>query len=86
MTIVSYTPYFVKKFSKLPLKVKNQAVQKELVFKKNIKDKRLKTHKLAGKLAQYYSFSINHQYRVMFHITAQGEVVFVDVGTHAIYK
>lgn len=86
MPVISYTPFFVKKFQKLPEKIKKQAVKKEVIFKQNIRDTRLKTHKLAGKLDAFYSFSVNRQYRIMFALAENGEVVFVDIGTHSIYQ
>lgn len=45
----------------------------------------LKTHKLKGELADYYAFSVDYHYRILFSIEPTGEVVFINIGTHSIY-
>lgn len=83
---IYYSPFFVKKFKKLPSRIRKLAIKKEALFKENMATPILKTHKLQGKLHDYYAFSINREYRIMFAIEADGSVVFIDVGTHSIYQ
>jgi addiction module RelE/StbE family toxin len=83
---IFYSSKFAKEYKKLPLKVKLTAEKKEKLFRKNPKEKSLKTHKLTGKLNNYYSFSIDFQYRIIFEIVSKKEVWFLSVGTHEIYK
>ncbi|MBH8573768.1 type II toxin-antitoxin system YafQ family toxin [Nostocaceae cyanobacterium CENA369] len=42
----------------------------------------LKTHKLSGKLNKLWSFSLDYDERVLFYFTEDGNVVFVDIGSH----
>jgi addiction module RelE/StbE family toxin len=42
----------------------------------------LKTHKLSGKLRDFWSFSIDYDARVLFYFTEDEKAVFVDIGSH----
>ncbi len=42
----------------------------------------LRTHKLSGKLKDYWSFSVEYDLRIIFYFASQEEVVFIDIGTH----
>ncbi len=52
------------------------------LFKNNPFEATLKTHKLSGKLKDYWSFSIEYDLRVIFYFAAENDVVFIDIGTH----
>ncbi|MBI2577634.1 MAG: hypothetical protein HYV77_02210 [Candidatus Wildermuthbacteria bacterium] len=47
---------------------------------------RLKTHKLLGKEADIWAFWVNDSYRIKFIFLPSKEVLFLDIGTHRIYK
>ena len=83
---IYYSSKFEREYKRLPLKVKLAAEKKEKLFRKNPKEKSLKTHKLTGKLKQYHSFSIDYQYRIIFEFASKNKVWFLSVGTHEIYK
>jgi addiction module RelE/StbE family toxin len=83
---IKYTPTFVKSYKKLPQIIRKKAEKNELVFIANIFDPSLKTHKLSGKLENYWSFSINYQYRIVFRFLTSHEILLVDVDTHSVYK
>jgi addiction module RelE/StbE family toxin len=51
-------------------------------FKQNPFDPRLRTHRLSGKLKELWSFTIEHDLRVIFHFANNQRVLFVDIGTH----
>lgn len=51
-------------------------------FRSNPFEPGLKTHKLSGKLKDYWSFTVEYDLRVIFYFAAGEEVVFVDIGTH----
>lgn len=82
---IYYSSKFAKEYKRLPLKVKIAAEKKEKIFRKNPRDARLKTHKLTGRLREYYSFSIDYQYRIIFEFREKEIVWFHSVGTHEIY-
>ena len=83
---VYYSSKFAKEYKRLPKKVKLLAEKKEITFRKNPFDKSLKTHKLSGKLKDYYSFSIDYQHRIIFEFAEKDVVWFHSVGTHEIYR
>ena len=45
-------------------------------------DPSLKTHKLSGKLKEFWSFSVNSDGMVLFYFTEEEKAVFVDIGSH----
>lgn len=83
---IYYSSKFAKEYKRLPLRVKIAAERKEKIFRENPRDPRLKTHKLTGKLKEYYSFSIDYQYRIIFEFQEKSIIWFHSVGTHEIYK
>lgn len=83
---IYYSSKFAKEYKKLPRKVKLSAEKKEKVFRNDPFDSQLKTHKLTGRLKEYYSFSIEYQYRIIFEFIKKDVVWFHSVGTHEIYK
>jgi addiction module RelE/StbE family toxin len=86
MTEIYFSPRFKKSINKIPLEVIEALTQKQSLFIINPFNPALKTHKLTGKLSQYYSFSIIHSYRIIFEFLSKNKVVFVNIGTHEIYK
>lgn len=82
---IIYSPRFAKEYKQLPIKIKLQAEKKEGIFRKDPFTSSLKTHKLTGKLKEFYSFSVNYQYRIVFHLEDE-TVVFDNIGTHEIYR
>jgi mRNA-degrading endonuclease YafQ of YafQ-DinJ toxin-antitoxin module len=45
-------------------------------------DPSLRTHKLSGKLKEFWSFSVDYNERVLFYFTEDEKAVFVDIGSH----
>lgn len=82
---ISYSPKFIKQYSRLSDDVKDMAEEKENIFKLDNFDSRLKTHKLHGRLSGYYSFSVNFKYRIIFSYYNETRVRFDSIGTHDIY-
>ena len=83
---IYYSSKFAKEYKGLPHKVKLSAEKKEKIFRKDPFNPQLKTHKLSGKLKEYYSFSLDHQYRIIFELIEKDTVWFHSVGTHEVYK
>lgn len=83
---IIYTAEFIRLFKKLSLDLKKEAVKKEVVFKKNPFDPRLKTHKLSGKLKDFSAFSISYSHRIIFEFGKNKIVYFHSIGKHDIYK
>lgn len=83
---IFYASKFSKEYKKLSLEVKKLAEKKEKIFRNNPFDPSLKTHKLTGKLKDFWSFSIDYKHRIVFEIEDNEEIWFHTVGGHEIYK
>lgn len=81
---IYFHPGFKISYKKLPEEVKKKAEKKESIFRKDPFDPRLKTHKLHGKLKNYWSFSIDDKYRILFEFD-NSDAIFLDVGGHSLY-
>ncbi|MEX0616657.1 MAG: type II toxin-antitoxin system mRNA interferase toxin, RelE/StbE family [Candidatus Woykebacteria bacterium] len=64
---IHYSSKFAREYKKLPNSVKDIAENKEDILRLDPFNPRLKTHKLKGELADFYSFSITYQLRIVFH-------------------
>lgn len=82
---IRYHPRFRRSYERLPLSVKQSAEAKEVIFRKNPFDHRLRTHKLHGKLKNLWSFSVDRKNRIVFEF-ADSEIIFLDIGDHDIYR
>lgn len=83
---ILYSSHFERAIRRLPRELKKTIEVREKIFRKNCFDPRLKTHKLSGRLKNYWSFSITHSQRVLFQFLGKGKVGFVDIGDHSIYQ
>jgi mRNA-degrading endonuclease YafQ of YafQ-DinJ toxin-antitoxin module len=83
---IYYTNKFISSYNKLPEQIKIKAEKKEKLFKVDPFDPRLDTHKLGGKLKEFWSFSITNKYRIEFEFLENKEVLFLKAGTHNIYR
>jgi mRNA-degrading endonuclease YafQ of YafQ-DinJ toxin-antitoxin module len=81
---------FERKFEKykkrLSHKERQRLKERLLMFQKDPFDRGLETHKLGGKLQDYWAFSITHSDRIAFRFLNDHRVFFIDVGDHNIYK
>ncbi len=77
---------FDKNYKKLSKRIKDKAKEKEKIFRENPFDPRLGTHKLSGKEKECWAFDIDYHYRIKFIFLSNEEVLFLDIGTHGIYK
>lgn len=84
--VITYSPYFVKNFRKLPLSIQRATIVKEKLFKRNLYAPSLNTHKLKGELAGYYAFSVNYHYRILFAVESNNQIIFINIGIHSIYQ
>jgi len=55
---IIYSSKFAKEYRKLPSSVKTIAEEHEVIFRRNPRNPKLKTHKLKGRLKKFLSFSI----------------------------
>lgn len=83
---IENSTHFEKAFRKLPRHLQQKTVEKVKLFKLNPKDPRLDTHKLKGRLAPDWAFSIDYHNRVRFRFVGEGIILLIDVGSHDIYR
>ena len=83
---ISYSSKFSREYEKLPKELKIKAKEKERIFRDDPFDPRLDTHKLHGKFRDCWAFTIIGPYRIMFKFVSKGQVDFINVGDHDIYK
>ncbi|OGD42226.1 hypothetical protein A2567_00095 [Candidatus Azambacteria bacterium RIFOXYD1_FULL_42_11] len=82
---VYYHPQFSRSFWRLPKDIRQKTKERVRIFKENPFHPLLDTHKLHGKLKEQWSFCVKGQYRIIF-IFDDSDAIFLDIGTHNIYK
>ncbi|MBI2426608.1 MAG: type II toxin-antitoxin system mRNA interferase toxin, RelE/StbE family [Candidatus Kerfeldbacteria bacterium] len=86
ITEIVYSRHFARSMQKLPPELKVTVRKREAIFRNDCFDPRLRTHKLSGKLKDYWSFSLTHSHRVLFQFLGNERAEFIDVGDHSIYE
>lgn len=82
---IYYSSKFEREYKKLPRHIKDLAEEKEKIFRNNPFDSRLDTHKLGGRLKEFWAFSVDQKYRIIFEFAEKDTVWFHSVGDHSIY-
>lgn len=82
---IIYSSKFAKEYRKLPVRVKIKAEKCETIFRKNPRSPGFKTHKLKGVLSDFYAYSVDYQYRIVFEFKDNNVFWFHSVGTHGVY-
>ena len=82
---VEYSTKYLRSFRKLSHAVQERARERERTFYVDPFDARLETHKLHGKFQDYWAYSVDHKYRVVFRFVSGSDVLFFDIGLHKIY-
>lgn len=82
---IYYSSKFKREYTKLPQKIKKLAEEREIVFRKNPFNSALNTHNLHGRLKEYWAFSIDNRYRIIFEFAEKEIMWFHSVGDHSMY-
>jgi len=83
---IYYSKKFVKELKYLPKQITNLAIQKERLFIGNPLHPSLRLHELHGKFEGIWSISITSNYRIIFERMPNGDILFISIGKHDIYK
>ncbi len=83
---IYYSSKFAREYKSLPMIVKKKAEKQEKLFRNNQFDLKLKTHKLSGVLKDFWAFSIDHKYRIIFEFTDEKTIWFHSTGDQSIYQ
>ena len=85
LMVILYASKFAREYKKLPNEIKVLAEKKEKLFRTNPFNPALDTHKLHGRFKEFWSFSIDKKYRIIFEFGENREVHFHSIGDHDIY-
>lgn len=77
---------FARQFRKLDPNLKEEVVEKLELLKNPNNHQSLKVHKLNGRLADKYSFSVNYKIRVVFSFPISTEILLLLIGSHDVYN
>lgn len=83
--IIITDTYFkkLKKFLKKHQNILDRYCKTIEILEQNPKHPSLRLHKLQGRLCEFYSISINMEYRIIIDfIIRNDEIIPVDIGTH----
>lgn len=83
---IFYSSEFKRRYKRLPIEVQKKAEEREIIFRKDPFDSRLKIHKLHGRLGDFWAFSIDDRCRIIFRFQDKKTVRFYAVGDHSLYN
>ena len=83
---IFYSSKFAKEFKKLPKNIIKTAIEKEKLFKLDPLHPSLRLHELHGKFKGIWSISITAGYRIIFKRQKNGDILFISIGKHDIYR
>ncbi len=83
--LITYSPRFSRQYKKLSREIRDKVKEREYIFRENPFDSQLKTHKLNGRLAGLWAFSVDYQTRIIFEFQNQNSVALHEIGGHEIY-
>lgn len=83
---ILYSNSFKQRFLKLPKNIAEIAIEKEKIFRKNPFHPSLRLHELKGNLNGLWSISVNLKYRIIFKYMKNGDILFISIGKHDIYR
>lgn len=86
ITEISYSSKFIAELKKLPRELVILAAKKEAIFKENPLHPSLRFHALQGRLKGLWSISITGSYRIIFERQSNGDILFISIGKHDIYR
>ena len=87
MTIYLYARYR-RNYKNLDPQLRKLADERIALFRHDPLNLQLDTHRLHGKLKKQWSFSVDQRYRILFEFLdkKKQKAVFLDIGTHSIYR
>lgn len=78
---------YIKNTKRTDVPLSKKIKKQLLLFSSNPKHPSLRLHKLTGELNDMWSISIDKSIRMIYSLIKEGDVYFVDIGTHEeVYK
>ena len=82
---IKYTASYNRGFGKLCPELQELVLLKIERFTEYSFHMGLKAHKLHGRMADSWAFSINHKYRIVYKFIGEDTAYLLEIGTHDIY-
>lgn len=83
---ISLSEQFIRVLESLPDRLHDEVLDKIELFSDIANHKALKVHKLSGRLAGFYAFSVNYHIRIVFEYLDKPRRAFLlNVGDHDVY-
>ena len=86
MITILFTPSFDRLMRKVEPEMLEAISESIELLKNPTNHKRLKTHKLHGKLSGLRAFSVDYRHRVVFQWIGKKQVLLLDFGDHSVYE
>jgi len=83
---IHYSKKFIKELKKLPKEIIDITIKKEIIFRDNPLHPSLRLHELHGKFKGIWSISLTQNFRIIFERMSNGDILFISIGKHDIYK
>lgn len=83
---IYYSKKFIKELKKLPKEIIRLVIKKENIFRGNPIHSSLRLHELHGEFNGIWSILLMSNYRIIFERTDNGDILFISIGKHDIYK
>lgn len=83
---IYYSKKFAQQLKKLPEFIQKKAIIKEKLFVENPFHPSLRLHPLKGEYEGIWSMTINMGYRIIFERQENGDILFMSIGKHDIYR
>ncbi len=83
---ILYHPKFLSDLQQLPPGTLERVEKVEALFKSNPLHPSVRLHPLKGKLKGLWSISVTVGIRIIFERLEGGEIMFISVGKHDIYR
>lgn len=83
---ILYSNSFKQRFLKLTKNIADIAIEKEKIFRENPFHPSLRLHELKGNINGLWSISVNLKYRIIFKYMKNGDILFISIGKHDIYR
>ena len=83
---ILYSNSFKQRFLKLAKNIADIAIEKEKIFRENPFHPSLRLHELKGNINGLWSISVNLKYRIIFKYMKNGDILFISIGKHDIYR
>jgi len=83
---LQYRATFLRQLKKLEKDLQEEVLEKLNLLKDKENFKQLKVHKLQERLKDFFSFSVNYKYRIIFSYENTKIINILVVGDHNVYK